>query len=130
MKKIFAINITFFCIFIKLLFSIIQQYFKAMTIKLLCSTFLMTTFFSGCSSKSTIDCKGDIRAYEFGREMETWTELRGGGSLEKSIDEYSNEIGINKPYNANNECVIRGYEDAKNGKSSPYNKDGKNWSSF
>jgi hypothetical protein len=78
---------------------------------------------TSCGGKTTGQCKDDVRAYEFGREMETWTVLRGGGSLSKAIDEYSSGVGINPPYDANNDCVKRGYDDAADNKESPYNKD-------
>ena len=40
---------------------------------------------TSCGGKTTGQCKDDVRAYEFGREMETWTVLRGGGSLTDAI---------------------------------------------
>jgi hypothetical protein len=101
---------------------------KVMTIfgAVLFATLIMTS----CGGKTTEQCKDDIRAYEFGREMKTWTELRGGGSLSKAIDEYSSGLGINPPYDANNDCVKRGYSDAQDNIESPYNKEGKSWTSF
>ena len=92
--------------------------------------FIFCTSLIGCGGKSTDQCKGDIRAYEFGREMHSVIVLRGGGSLEKAIEVYSSDLGIGAPYNESNDCVKRGYNDAENGKKSPYNKDGKSWSSF
>ena len=85
--------------------------------------------FSG-GGKTTEQCKDEVRAYEFGREMATWTSLRGGGSLSNAIVEYSNGLGVMSPYNANNDCVKRGYNDSKSNKKSPYNKNGKSWSRF
>ena len=84
----------------------------------------------GGSGKTTEECKDDIRAYEYGREMQFWTELRGGGSLSKAIDESSSGLGVNPPYDANNECVKRGYSDAQADIESPYNKEGKSWTLF
>lgn len=85
---------------------------------------------TSCGGKTTDQCKDDVRAYEFGREMQTWTKLRGGGSLENSIEESSSGLGIEPPYDANNECVIRGYNDAEENKESPYNKEGRSWTTF
>lgn len=92
--------------------------------------FFVTTILTSCSGKTTEQCKDDIRAYEFGREMQTLTELSGGGSLSKAIEEYSNILGIDAPYDASNDCVKRGYSDAEDGKDSPYNSEGKSWTSF
>lgn len=83
------------------------------------------------NSKSTKECKDDKRAYEFGREMYTWVSLRAAGlSLEDAINEYSSGLGINPPYNANDGCVQRGFEDASNGIESPYNLEGNSWNTF
>jgi hypothetical protein len=80
---------------------------------------------------TTEDCKNDIRAYEFGREMQTWVVLRSSGlSLEDAINEYASGLGVYPPYEADNACVQRGFNDAESGKESPYNPDGKNWTSF
>lgn len=92
--------------------------------------FLFCASLTGCGGKSTEQCKDDIRAYEFGREMYSVIVLRGGGSLEKAIEVYSSDLGIGSPYNESNECVKRGYNDAENGKKSPYNNNGKSWSAF
>jgi hypothetical protein len=92
--------------------------------------FVSLVLFSSCGGKTTEECKDDVRAYEFGREMQSWTELRGGGSLSKSIDEYCEGLGINPPYEANNDCVKRGYSDAEDDIESPYNKEGKSWNNF
>ena len=67
---------------------------------------------SSCGGKTTEQCKDEVRAYEFGREMATWTSLRGGGSLSNAIVEYSNGLGVMSPYNANNDCVKRGYNES------------------
>jgi hypothetical protein len=83
-----------------------------------------------CGGKTTEQCQDNVRAYEFGREMQSWTKLRGGGSLSKAINEFSNGLGINPPYDANNDCVKRGYSDAKDKKESPYNKGGRSWTTF
>lgn len=100
------------------------------TITFLCVIFC-SVILSSCGGKTTEQCKDDVRAYEFGREMQTWVELRSDGlSLQDAINEFSDGIGINPPYDANNECVKRGFDDASNGKESPYNKDGKSWSTF
>ena len=79
-------------------------------------TTLITTSFRG---KTTEQCKDDIGAYEFGREMQFWTKLRGEGSLSKAINKYSSGLGINSPYNASNDCVKRGYSDAQENKKFP-----------
>ena len=40
------------------------------------------------SGKTTEQCKDDVRAYEFGREMHTWVVLRSAGlSLDDAIKE-------------------------------------------
>jgi len=91
--------------------------------------FISLTMFS-CGGKSTKECNGDVRAYEFGREMQTWVELRGTGDLDQAIDEYSEEMGVEQPYDASNECVKRGFDDANSDIESPYNKEGKSWSTF
>jgi hypothetical protein len=89
------------------------------------------TILTSCGGKTTEQCKDDVRAYEFGREMQTWVELRSAGlSLKDAINEFSDGLGINPPYDANNECVKRGFDDASSGKESPYNKDGKSWTTF
>jgi hypothetical protein len=89
------------------------------------------TILTSCGGKTTEQCKDDVRAYEFGREMQTWVELRSAGlSLQDAINEFSDGMGINPPYDANNECVKRGFDDASSGKESPYNKDGKSWTTF
>lgn len=104
-----------------------NNYLKSITY--LCVIFC-SVILSSCGGKTTEQCKDDIRAYEFGREMQTWTWLRGGGSLSKAIDEYSSGLGINPPYDANNDCVKRGYSDAQDNKESPYNNGGKSWTTF
>ena len=91
---------------------------------------LATLIMTSCGGKTTEQCKDDVRAYEFGREMQSWTALRGGGSLSKAIDEYSNGLGVNPPYDASNDCVKRGYSDARDNIESPYNNEGKSWSRF
>jgi hypothetical protein len=89
------------------------------------------TILTSCGGKTTEQCKDDVRAYEFGREMQTWVELRSAGlSLQDAINESSDGLGIDPPYDANNECVKRGFDDASSGKESPYNKDGKSWTTF
>jgi hypothetical protein len=90
-----------------------------------------TTVLTSCgdTTKTTEQCSDDVKAYEFGREMHTWTELRGGGSLSRAIDEYSREV-FHTGYDANNECVIRGYSDSQQNKESPYNTEGKSWTLF
>ena len=86
--------------------------------------------FIGCNNKTTEECKEAIRAYEFGREMSNWKKLRGGGSLEKSITEFTTGMDVQYPYKASNPCVKCGYEDSENGIESPYNKDRKPWNTF
>lgn len=96
------------------------------------SLILVSIFiFASCGGKTTAQCKNDIRAYEYGREMHTWVLLRSNGlSLEDAIEEYSEGLGISPPYEAINDCVKQGFEDASNDIESPYNKDGKSWSTF
>ncbi len=90
-----------------------------------------TLFIYSCSGKSTEECKGDIRAYEFGREMYSWVQLRSSGlSLSDAINEFSDGMGVNPPYESSDPCVKRGFEDAKEGIESPYNKEGKSWTKF
>ncbi len=75
------------------------------------------------------NCTSDVRAYEFGREMATMVEL-GSASLSSAISEFGIGLGIAPPYSADNPCVKCGYNDAMQGKESPYNKDGRSWNSF
>lgn len=98
-------------------------------IKILLGITILTMISVISCGKTTEECKGDIRAYEFGREMATYSDL-SNLSLSKSIEEYSVGIGIEHPYEANNPCVITGFDDEKNKIESPYNKDGKSWTSF
>lgn len=100
-------------------------------IKITLVTFLLAFFVVSCGGKTTSDCKGDVRAYEFGREMYSWVMMRSAGlSLEDAINEYSDGMGVNHPYESNNPCVKCGFDDAKDNKESPYNKDGKSWTTF
>ena len=47
----------------------------------------MFFFLISCNNKSTEECKTDVRAYEFGREMESWVYLRSSGlSLNEFFD--------------------------------------------
>lgn len=104
-----------------------------MSIKLRVPVFmvLITLMFASCSDKSAADCKGDVRAYEFGREMATMTVISSSSTnLEKAIQSYSEGLGIAAPYDANNPCVKAGFDEAKAGKESPYNKSGKSWTTF
>jgi hypothetical protein len=91
----------------------------------------MFFFLISCNNKSTEECKTDVRAYEFGREMESWVYLRSSGlSLNDAIFEYSRGLGINPPYDSSNPCVKRGFSDSKKNIKSPYNSKGRSWSSF
>ncbi len=104
-----------------------------MSIKIKSSVYiaLIGLLFVSCNNKSAADCKGDVRAYEFGREMATMTVISSSSStLEKAIRSYSEGLGIAAPYDANNPCVKVGFDDAKAGKESPYNKSGKSWTTF
>jgi hypothetical protein len=94
------------------------------------SVIFASLILTSCGGKTTVQCKDDISAYEFGREMQAYTILSGVGSLSKAIDEYSSGLGISPPYDANNDCVKRGYSDAQDNIKSPYNKEGKSWSTF
>ena len=92
---------------------------------------ILLLFFIGCNNKSTEECKNEIRAYEFGREMGTWVYLRSSGlSLSDAVFEYSRGLGINPPYDSSNPCVKRGFSDYKKNKESPYNPEGKSWTRF
>ncbi len=75
------------------------------------------------------NCSSNIRAYEFGREMATMVKL-GSASLSSAISEFGKGLGVDPPYSADNPCVKCGYNDAMQGKESPYNKDGRSWNSF
>jgi hypothetical protein len=100
-------------------------------IKITLVTFLLSFFVVSCGGKTTSDCKGDVRAYEFGREMYSWVVMRSAGlSLEDAINEYSDGIGVNHPYESNHPCVMRGFNDSEEGVESPYNKEGKSWNTF
>lgn len=99
-------------------------------ITIFCVLLFFSIILTSCGGKTTEQCKDDVRAYEFGREMQTWTELRGEGSLSEAIDEFSSGLGVNPPYDANNDCVKRGYSDAEDNKESPYNKADKSWTTF
>jgi len=90
-------------------------------------TFILLISCFGCGV-STDDCKSDVRAYEFGREMATWSSMRGGIGLSKSIEEYNSGV-FNSGFEANG-CVKRGFKDAQSGTKSPYNKSGKSWTRF
>uniref|UniRef100_UPI00404A32F8 hypothetical protein n=1 Tax=Gelidibacter sp. TaxID=2018083 RepID=UPI00404A32F8 len=83
------------------------------------------------NNSSASECENDVRAYEFGREMSTYYYLSEGRlSLSEVIEEYSNGIGINRPYESSNPCVKAGFREANNNIDSPYNIDGKSWTSF
>jgi len=79
--------------------------------------------------KNAAECKEDVRAYEFGREMATFSSM-SNLSLSNSIDEFSKGLGVNHPYESNNPCVKAGFDDEKNNIESPYNKEGKSWTEF
>jgi hypothetical protein len=79
--------------------------------------------------KVETNCDDDKRAYEFGREMATMVKL-GSSSLKTAISDFSEPLGIEAPFNSSNPCVIKGFDDENNGVSSPYNKEGKNWTNF
>lgn len=82
------------------------------------------------NSSSSEDCIGNVRAYEFGQEMATFSIMSNNLSLSESIQAYSDGIGVNPPYDSDNACVRAGFNDGKNNVESPYNKEGKNWTSF
>jgi hypothetical protein len=89
------------------------------------------SIYSSCSSKksSELQCKNEVRAYEFGREMHSVVNF-GALDLESAIKEYENSLGVSSGFDADNECVVKGFEDAENGIKSPFNKTGKSWTSF
>ena len=62
--------------------------------------------------------------------MYSFKSLSGGGSLSEALNDYSNSLGASPPYDSNNDCVKRGYSDAQDNKESPYNKEGKSWTTF
>ena len=79
--------------------------------------------------KAVTNCDANVRAYEFGREMATMVKL-GASSLQSAISEFAEPLGIEEPFKSSNPCVIKGFEDENKGIPSPYNKEGKNWTSF
>lgn len=83
-----------------------------------CGLALIINIFGG-EGMSTEDCSGDVKAYEFGRDMATWSSMRGGIGLSKSIEEYNNTVYYTG-YNSGDGCVKRGYKDAQAGKDNPY----------
>ena len=91
---------------------------------IVCSSYLaLSCTLLSCSGKTTEDCKDSVEAYEFGREMQFWVELRAAGlTLEDAINEYSEGLGVNPPFEADDACVVRGFKDAEEGKESPYSK--------
>ena len=91
-------------------------------------TFVFIALASG--GKSTEECSDDKRAYEFGREMKTFSQLAGGSSLSRTIESYSSSLGVMAPYKSDNPCVKCGWNDAGAGIESPYNKSGKSWTRF
>jgi hypothetical protein len=89
---------------------------------MVCSFFLvLSSILLSCAGKSTEDCKDSVEAYQFGRDMQVWVQLRAAGlSLEDAINEYSEGMGVNPPFEADDACVVRGFKDAEEGKESPY----------
>lgn len=77
-------------------------------------------------------CPGNIRAYEFGRTMSNYKLNMGNKlSLEKCIASYSRDFNMLPPFEATNECVAKGFEDAENNIPSVYNTDiEKSWRNF
>jgi hypothetical protein len=83
------------------------------------------------TTSTEISCSNNKRAYEFGREMYTWVLLRGDPlSLSGAIAEYSESLGIAPPFDSNDACVRKGFDDASKGLDSPYNKDERSWTTF
>ena len=81
----------------------------------------MATMLTSCGGKTTEDCKDSVEAYQFGRDMQIWVQLRASGlTLEDAINEYAEGMGVNPPYGADDACVVRGFKDAEDGKESPY----------
>jgi hypothetical protein len=81
----------------------------------------MATMLTSCGGKTTEDCKDSVEAYQFGRDMQIWVQLRASGlTLEDAINEYAEGMGVNPPYEADDACVVRGFKDAEDGKESPY----------
>ena len=80
--------------------------------------------------KITETCNDDIRAYEFGREMYTLASLDGLTLVGVINSVYKSGLGVSPPYEADNDCVQRGFNDAERGIVSPYNNDGKSWKDF
>ncbi len=91
--------------------------------------FFVLTLLTSCG-KTASECKGEVRAYEFGREMATFSNMSNNLSLSNSIDEFSKGLGVNHPYESDNPCVKAGFDDEKNNVESPYNKEGKSWTEF
>ena len=86
-----------------------KRIFKPMAIVIF-SSFLLIS----CSSVTKEECmSNDSSKYEFGKEMATWSDLRGGISLERSVNEYQDETGF-ATFKADDPCVKKGFEDGKN----------------
>ena len=81
-------------------------------------------------NKLEITCNQDVRAYEFGREMVTWKKTVGCRNFEDAIASYNSSLGLDFSEYLNNDCSIKGYNDALSNIPSPYNKDGKDWNEF
>jgi len=84
------------------------------------STLVFISFLSilvvSCSSVTKEECMSNkSEQYKFGNEMETWSMLRGGISLERSIREYQDQLGFGT-FDADDPCVKKGFEDGKKNK--------------
>jgi hypothetical protein len=87
------------------------------------------------AAKTAEGCADDIRAYEFGREMSSLSRLNhsmGGEALtlRQAIEVAFQNTGVAPEFDENNPCVRCGFDDELEGKSSPYNKDGRSYTSF
>jgi hypothetical protein len=64
-----------------------------------------------CNSISKKECMDkNSDQYKFGVEMATWSKLRGGIGLERSISEFKEQFDVNN-FTADDPCVKKGYED-------------------
>jgi len=81
------------------------------------STFIFIFFLPillvSCGSVTKEECMSNkSEQYKFGKEMATWSMLRGGISLERSVREYQDQLGI-LTFDADDPCVKKGFEDGE-----------------
>ncbi len=77
---------------------------------------LTSLFLFSCSSITKEECMSKSSSqYEFGKEMATWSMLRGGISLDRCVREYQEQMGL-ESFKADDPCVKKGFEDGKENK--------------